>query len=82
MDLLVIGDKLLDKKRLAESIETLKLLLQEFPDGTYAYYTHYDLARAYQDSGDVPQAIASCQTALELRPEFQAAKNLLEELQQ
>lgn len=80
MTLLVIGDKLLAKEKLSEAIQILELCLQEFPEDKYAYYTNYTLSSAYHKQGNKEQALQYCKKALELKPEFQAAARLLEEL--
>jgi len=79
-DLLVIGNKLAAHGKPAEAVAILEAALDEYPDSQYVYYGNYSLAQAYQALGDVPTAIGFCEKALELRPDSQAIKNLLEEL--
>jgi glyoxylase-like metal-dependent hydrolase (beta-lactamase superfamily II) len=78
--LVVIGDKLLAKERTQPAIGILELCLEEDPEGTYAYYAHYDLARAHQKLGDTPAAIRHCERALELSPENETVAALLAKL--
>ncbi len=80
VDLLVIGDKLLEKDRLEPAIAILELSLEEYPDSTYSYYTNFDLARANQRAGHREEAIRHCQKALELSPDNEQIASLLEEL--
>lgn len=78
--LLIIGERLLAREKLPEAIQILELSLQEFPEDQYAYYTSYTLSSAYQKQGNKERAIQYCKKALELNPEFQAAAELLKEL--
>ena len=80
-DLMVIGDKLLGKGRVAEAIEMLKLSVQEFPQGQYAYYGHFDLCNAYKQQGNKEKALEHCRKAMELKPDFLAAAELLKEIE-
>jgi tetratricopeptide (TPR) repeat protein len=80
VDILIIGDKLLKKKRYDEAIVFLELALDEFPEDEYAYYTNYNLAVACKETGDVQKAVMHCERAIELNADFQAAVQLLEEL--
>jgi glyoxylase-like metal-dependent hydrolase (beta-lactamase superfamily II) len=80
LELLIIGNKLLGKKKIAEAIRFLELSLEESPTGTYAYYAYYNLATAYKEQGKKKSAIRNCEKSLELNPEFQGAATLLEDL--
>jgi cyclase len=82
VDLVIIGDKLLEQGRIEPAVRFLELGLSEYPDGDYAYYLNYDLARAHRDLGDREAALAFCRTAYELAPDNQAVAALLEELEQ
>jgi tetratricopeptide (TPR) repeat protein len=81
VQLLVIGDKLVEKERLPEAIRMLDLGLEEFPDDAYAYYVNYDLSRAYKDLGNKDEAIRFCRKSIELNPDFKAGEALLAELE-
>jgi glyoxylase-like metal-dependent hydrolase (beta-lactamase superfamily II) len=78
--LLNIGSILLTKERTEEAAEFLKLCVNEFPDGTYAYYTNYILSNAYKELGNKDLAIKHCQKAIDLKSDFESAIKLLEEL--
>ena len=78
--LLQIGDKLYEKNRLPDAILFLKASLEEYPEGKYNYYIHYELADAHKQLGDRKLAMQYCEKSLELNPDFDAAKALLEEL--
>ncbi len=81
-DLLIIGDKLLTKDRIPEAIAMLELSLEEYPEGTYPYYCHYELGLCYKEQGEKDKAVDHCEKSLALNPDFQAAATLLEELKQ
>lgn len=81
MYLLVIGDKLLAKSDPSTAIEMLKLCVQEYPQGDYIYYAHYDMGEAYKKQGNKDLAMEHCREALALKPDFEAATKLLEELE-
>ena len=80
IELLIIGDKLLDKKRLPEAVRYLTVYLEEYPEAEYAYYAHYDLAQALKQQGDTKSAIDHCERCLALKADFQRAADLLAEL--
>ncbi len=79
--LMVIGMKLLEHDYLPEAKEMLELYLSESPDGQYGYYAYYDLARLAKEQGDNEAAVKYCNESLKLNTDFQAAKDLLTELQ-
>jgi cyclase len=78
--LLGIGMKLLEKDRSGDAIVFLEASLEEYPDAKYTYYTHYELADAYNRLGKTKPAREHCEKALELKPDFADATVLLEEL--
>jgi cyclase len=78
--LLGIGDKLYEKHNLEDAIVFLEASLEEYPDGKYTYYTQYELADANRQLGNKSLAMQHCEKSLELNPDFNAAKELLEEL--
>ncbi len=81
IDLLVIGDKLLEKGRAEEAVAMLELSLAEYPDSSYVYYVNYELALAHRILGNREAAIRCCRKALELSPENEMVAGLLRELE-
>jgi glyoxylase-like metal-dependent hydrolase (beta-lactamase superfamily II) len=80
VDLLIIGDKLLEKGRTEAAILFLELSLKEYPEGDYTYYVNYDLAVAHERSGNRKTAIRFCETALDQKPESEMISAFLEGL--
>jgi len=80
IELLIIGDKLLDKKRTVEAERFLHTHLEEYPESPYNYFAHYDLSLVCKARDDREAAIKHCARALELKPDFQRAVTLLAEL--
>jgi len=80
--LLGIGDTLYRKHYLQDAILFFKASLEEYPEGKYNYYVHYELAEAHRQLGDKELAMGHCEKALELNPDFNEAKTLLEELKE
>ena len=78
--LLGIGDKLYKKDQLEDAVPFLEASLEEYPQGKYNYYIHYELADANKRLGNGESALRHCKKALELKPNFEAAKTLLKEL--
>jgi cyclase len=78
--LLNIGDILYKKKYLQDAVLFLEASLEEYPEGKYNYYICYELADANRQLGDKELALRYCEKSLELNPDFEAAKTLLEEL--
>jgi len=78
--LLVIGDKLQGKGKNDLALGILEFCLKEYPEGKYAYYVHYIMSTAHKDLGDKKNALKHCNKSMELKEEFQAAKKLLEEI--
>lgn len=81
VDLLVMGDKLLDKGRAEQAVALLELSLAEYPEGAYAWYVNYDLALAYRALGDREAATSHCRTALRLKPDNPMIAGLLAEIE-
>lgn len=75
-----IGDKLYKRHMLEDAVTFLEASLEEYPEGKYNYYIHYELADAMKGLGDSATAIKHCGAALELNPDFDAARELLKEL--
>ena len=82
LDLLIVGDKLLDKGHTESAIVFLERSLAEFPESEYAYYANYDLALAHRDLGDPVKALDYCKKAAEARPESKTIGSLLAELEE
>ncbi|MEE9441720.1 MAG: MBL fold metallo-hydrolase [candidate division Zixibacteria bacterium] len=78
--LLVIADKYLGKGKVEDAIKLLELNISEYPSVYYGYYSHYVLAKAYDERGNKEKALYNCEKSLELNSEFQMAKELLEKL--
>lgn len=79
-ELVIIGNKLHNKKKYTDSIKILELCLDEYPEGVYLFYTHYILCKSLKETGEIEKAITHCQKSIEANPEFQGASKLLEEL--
>lgn len=79
-DLLIIGDRLLERRLTSDAAVFLEGSLREYPDAPLNYLTNYDLALAQRDLGNIPLARQYCQRALELNPQYQRAATLLAEL--
>jgi glyoxylase-like metal-dependent hydrolase (beta-lactamase superfamily II) len=80
-DLLTIGTTLLTRSIPREAVVFLQASLHEYPDSKYGYYTHYKLADAHNCLGNKELAIENCRKALGVKPEFEPASRLLEELE-
>jgi cyclase len=78
--LVVIGSKLQVKNKYNDSAKMLEFCLSEYPEGIYLYYTHYLISKSLKETGDIEKAIRHCEKSLEANPEFQGAKDFLEEL--
>ena len=66
------------EKKLQESINMFKVLLERFP---YSARGAYFLAETYREMGDIHSAKEMYRKTLELNPEFNAAKRRLKELE-
>ena len=75
-----IGDKLYKRVFLEDAALFLEASLEDYPQGKYNYYIHYELADINRQLGNEKPAIRHCERSLELNPDFDAAKMLLEEL--
>ena len=80
VDLLLIGDKLLEKGRYGPAITFLEASRRAYPESKYAYFVNYDLAKAHRYLGDRGAAICYCRMAFELAPENKNIARLLSEL--
>ena len=73
-----IGDYLLKKNRIKESLEFLNFAVQEYPQSTYIYTT---LGEAYFKNGDKQMAVDSFKKALKSDPTNEEAETRLNQLQ-
>lgn len=80
-NLLAVGAKLLEKGRTAPAAAFLRLGVEEYPEGDYLYYTYYLLAQAERGLDRNGMALEACRRALELKPESQTIKDLLDEIE-
>ena len=80
-DLLIMADKLLENEKFTPAIAMLELSLEEYPESSSAGYTNFDLAKAYNLSGDRAAAVRYCRKALELSPDSERIAAFLEELE-
>lgn len=78
--LLGIGDKLYKKNYLRDAVLFLEASLEEYPEGKYNYYIHYELADANNQLGNKETALLHCEKTLKLKPDFNEAKMLLEKI--
>jgi glyoxylase-like metal-dependent hydrolase (beta-lactamase superfamily II) len=81
VDLMIIGNKLVEQEEYEAAILFLESSLQQWPESPYAYYANYNLARAHHELGDVETAIRYCDTALEQSPDNRAILKLRQELE-
>ena len=72
-----IGYYLIGQGRFADAIEVLKLNVELFPESSNVYDS---LGEAYMKNGDLDKAIENYNKSLELNPENENAKQMLEEI--
>lgn len=77
-DLEIVAFQLRRRARKQDELELRQFVADEFPD---LPNTHYYLAEAYSYYGERERAIEHCRAALKLRPDYEDAAALLEELQ-
>ena len=80
-NLLAAGAKLLEQGRPEPAAAFLQLGVEEYPEGDYLYYTYYLLAQAELGLDQNEKALEACRRALELKPENQTIKKLLDEIE-
>jgi len=73
-----VGMKFIRARKYAMGLEILEFNTSQFPESPYVYY---GLAEAYFKSGNKQKAIKSYKKSLELYPENDNAKEMLEELE-
>ena len=77
--LIELGDSLNHKKRHDDAIVLLKICVELKPKaGAHRMYT--SLAEAYLAKGEIPRARAMCQQALAIKPDYEPARTLMEDL--
>jgi len=79
--LAVVGYRLSVKAKHADAIPFFEGSLREYPEGAYNALSAYYLATCHHELGDDGQAVVYCHKALELNPEYEDARQLLEELE-
>jgi len=80
-DLLVIGDKLLEKGRNDAAITFLEASRRDHPESEYAYFVNYDHAMAHKNLGNRGAALCYCRMAFDLAPDNENVARLLMELE-
>lgn len=75
-----IGNKLYERQMFKDAVVFLEASLEDYPEGKYNYYVHYELADSHRHLGDKALAIEHCEKSLELKSDFKQAKTLLGEL--
>jgi len=73
-----LGYKLLGQEKIKEAIEIFKLNVKEYPDSFNAYDS---LGEAYMKDGETELAIMNYQKSLDLNPNNENGKKMLENLQ-
>jgi glyoxylase-like metal-dependent hydrolase (beta-lactamase superfamily II) len=75
-----IGSKLSNRDLSSDSIEFLLGSVEIYPDAKYGYYTHYLAAENFRKISRPELATKHCRESLRLKPDFEAAARLMEEL--
>jgi cyclase len=75
-----IGDKLYGRHMFKDAVVFLEASLDDYPEGKYNYYIHYELADSHRQLGNEELAIRHCTKSLELNGDFEPARTLLDEL--
>jgi cyclase len=79
-DLAFMADKLTRSGRMPEAIAFWGLYAREYPNGSLAWYCHYDLGKLYAVAGDRETALANYRKALELSPANPRVIEMMKEL--
>ena len=74
----VLGYRLLNKEKFAEAIKIFKLNAEVYPESSNVYDS---LGEAYMKNGDTEFAVSNYRKSLELNPNNENAKKMLEELE-
>jgi glyoxylase-like metal-dependent hydrolase (beta-lactamase superfamily II) len=78
--LMSIGSKLYTRGLYDDSIEFLLGSVDIYPNAKYGYYTHYLAAKNFQRLSRPDLAAKHCRESLRLKPDFEEASRLMEEL--
>jgi cyclase len=78
--LMIIGSKLSNRGLYDDSVEFLLGSLEIYPNSEYGYYTHYLAAKDFQRLSRPDLAAEHCRESLRLKPDFEDASMLMEEL--
>ena len=73
-----LGYRLLNEDKITEAIEVFKLNVKEYPDSFNAYDS---LGEAYMKNGDHDMAVEYYNKSIELNPDNENGKKMLEQLQ-
>lgn len=76
-ELIETGEYLLEKDRLADGLKMLKFTVAEFPESPKAYAV---LGEAYQMQGNLELALQNFEKSLELNPDNQEVRELVQKL--
>jgi tetratricopeptide (TPR) repeat protein len=74
----ILGYQLLSNSRLGDAIEIFKLNVEMFP---HAFNTYDSLGETYMNAGNKELAIENYKKSLELNPDNENAKKMLQQLQ-
>ncbi len=69
-----------DKNNTAEAIKLMQRQLKEYPESDYRYYDLFEMGTYLNKTGKKAQAIMRLEQALQLKPKFEPAKKLLDEI--
>ena len=81
-DLAFMADKLTRHGRTRDAVAIWGLYLREYPEGSLAWYAHYDLGKLRAASGDRAGAAAEYRKALQLSPASPRVPEMLEALRE
>lgn len=80
LDLLMVGLTLRGRGLDEDALPFLQAFLDDRPGHAYGYYASHEIALAQQALGRPAEALAACRRTLELKPDFEEGRALLEEL--
>ncbi|MEZ5360643.1 MAG: MBL fold metallo-hydrolase [Candidatus Zixiibacteriota bacterium] len=78
---LIIGYKLYSNDKKMDAVKFFSISVEEYPEGDYAGFCYRSMGIAYKEAGNKKEAIRCLKKALEINPEHQGTKDLLEELE-
>ena len=67
------------KSKPEEALEVLYFNIQEFPDSHYFYFA---ISQIYEELGKLEEAVQYCRKALEIKPDFSEAAEMLKRLEE